>query len=674
MPNILDPSSNQEAQGSTATNKNWSDVDHKYDYPEFLGKNFKPGTKEHDKLVRKILRRARDSRDKMQVKYKKWERIDKALIAHNSDATLDGQNRIDADTPITVPVLYSTLETLLTYLTKAFLQMPIFKYKAVGPEDRLGAILLEKLVENQCTKSKVGLAMHTLFRDSLVYGVGIVHPTWIARYGYKATKSKTGFFARMTGNYESTGFEKTTTRKLVYEGNGLENIDPYMYLPDPNVPIHKVQEGEWVGWVDRNNYYSLLEEEGDEHGELFNVKYLKNMDAKSTLIYDLDNTAQSKYDTNPATTSSPVDLVYLYVNLVPTDWGLGDGEYPEKWLFILAGDEVIISAKPLGLNHEMYPVCVASPDFDGYSTQPNSRLEVVYPLQETMDWLFSSHMANVRKSLNDMLIVDPSMININDLQSPEPGKLIRTRRSAWGRGVEGSVKQLAVNDITKGNIQDSQFLSDLINRVSGASDSLQGMTYNKGEAKSAAETSAARAGAVSRLDKMAQVISMQCIQDIGYMFASHTQQLMEEDTYVEIMGRWEEDLKKVYGDEGNEARVSPLDILIDFDVVPYDGAMPGGEPTDLWVQLYQILAQNQEVAQQFDMVKIFKHIAYQMGAKGIEEFGKRMNDAPQPQQMAPDQQAMAEAQMGGQPQQPEQPPAKPQPAQGGQDGNINKLG
>ena len=54
-----------------------------------------------------------------------------------------------------------------------------------------------------------------------------------------------------------------------------------------------------------------------------------------------------------------------------------------------------------------------------------------------------------------------------------------------------------------------------------------------------------------------------------------------------------------------------------------------------------------------------------------------MNDAPQPQQMAPDQQAMAEAQMGGQPQQPEQPegpPAKPQPAQGGQDGNINKLG
>tara|TARA_Y100000593_G_scaffold4160_1_gene8231 strand:- start:3174 stop:5156 length:1983 start_codon:yes stop_codon:yes gene_type:complete len=660
MPNILDPNSSTETD---ATKTNWTDINHDYEYPDPLGSKFKPGTKVHDRLVRKLLRRARDSRDKMQVKYKKWERIDKALKAYQSDETLDSNNRVDADTPITVPVLYSTLETLLTYLTKAFLQMPIFKYRAVGPEDRLGSILLEKLIENQCNHSKVGLAMHTLFRDSLVYGVGIVSPTWETKYGYKAVKSRTGFISRMTSAFEATGFEKATTRKLVYEGNALQNIDPYMYLPDPNVPIHKVQEGEWVGWVDRNNYYSLLELEGEDDSDFFNVKYLKNMDGKSTLIYDLDQASGTKYDANPATTSSPVDLVYLYVNLIPEDWGLGDGEYPEKWLFILAGDEVIISAKPLGLNHEMFPVCVAAPDFDGYSTTPNSRIEVVYPLQETMDWLFSSHMANVRKSLNDMLIVDPSMININDLQSPEPGKLIRTRRSAWGRGVENSVKQLNVTDITKGNIADSQFLSDLINRVSAASDSLQGMTYNKGEAKSAAESTAARAGAVSRLDKMAQVISMQCLQDIGYMFASHTQQLMSEETYIEVMGRWEEELKKTYGFDDQQARVSPLDILIDFDVVPYDGAMPGAEPTDLWVQLYQILAQNQEVAQQFDMVKIFKHIAYQMGAKGIDEFAKRMASAPNPQSMASDEQAVMEAAVGG------------ATNEGGNtDGNISKLG
>ena len=45
---------------------------------------------------------------------------------------------------------------------------------------------------------------------------------------------------------------------------------------------------------------------------------------------------------------------------------------------------------------------------------------------------------------------------------------------------------------------------------------------------------------------------MQALQDIGYMFASHTQQLMSQDQYVSIAGRWSEDLGKVYGKEANE--------------------------------------------------------------------------------------------------------------------------
>jgi hypothetical protein len=51
-----------------------------------------------------------------------------------------------------------------------------------------------------------------------------------------------------------------------------------------------------------------------------------------------------------------------------------------------------------------------------------------------------------------MLIVDPSLINMADLEDPKPGKLIRMRRAAWGRGVENAVKQLNVNDITRQHI------------------------------------------------------------------------------------------------------------------------------------------------------------------------------------------------------------------------------
>ena len=649
MPNILDPNAQDRPHTKDGVTRKVYD----YEYP--LDLKLRPGSELHEKIKSKLLRRARDSRDKIKPKYDIWEKIDKSLTAYIPPNALDSKGRVTSETPIVIPVTYSTLETLLTYLTTAFLQKPIFKYVGVGPEDRLGAMLLEKVIDNQCCKYRCGLSLHTMFRDALAYGIGAVHPVWKQNWGRRMRKQDSGFFNKISGLFQKTGVERSTQKDLLYEGNALENIDPYMLLPDPNVPIHEVQKGEFIGWMDRDNYYSLLEREGNAENDLFNVKYLRHIDGKSTLIYDFSSDMSYKYDTTPATSTSPVDVIYMYVNLVPKEWGLGDEEYPEKWLFILAGDEVIISAKPLGLNHNMFPVSITAPDFDGYSTTPTSRLEVVYPLQETMDWLFSSHMANVRKGINDMLIVDPSLININDLQSPEPGKLIRTRRSAWGRGVEGAVKQLGVSDITRGNIQDSQYLSDLINRVSAASDSLQGMTYNRGEAKSASEMNSAKSGALSRLEKMAKIISMQALQDIGYMFASHTQQLMSEDQYVDINGRWGEDLAKVYGGDVGQAKVSPLDLVIDYDVLPYDGSMPGAEPVELWTQLFQIMGQSPEIAQQFDMPKIFKHIAYQMGAKDVEGFAKAVQPVPQQAQVMPDEQVQEEADKGNlQPVQPQQ--------------------
>ena len=39
-----------------------------------------------------------------------------------------------------------------------------------------------------------------------------------------------------------------------------------------------------------------------------------------------------------------------------------------------------------------------------------------------------------------MLVVDPYLVNINDLKDPQPGKLIRLRRPAWGRGVDKVVQ------------------------------------------------------------------------------------------------------------------------------------------------------------------------------------------------------------------------------------------
>jgi len=343
-------------------------------------------------------------------------------------------------------------------------------------------------------------------------------------------------------------------------------------------------------------------------------------------------------------TTSPVDVINMYINLIPKDWKLGGSEYPEKWFFRLGADDVIITAKRANHYHGMYPMAVASSEFDGYSITPIGRLEVLKGLQGVLDWMFNSHIANVRKAINDMLVVDPYLINIKDLEDPQPGKLIRLRRPAWGHGVKDVVQQLQVNDITRANISDSAYITGWMDRISKTDGSMSGMLRQGGpERLTGAEFKGTRGAAVSQLQRVASIIGMQFMQDIGEMFAVHTQQYMSQETSVKITGRYAEQLMAEFGSSGR-ARVSPLDMAVNYDLIVRDGSIPGGNFSESWIQLFQIITSQPELYQDFDVTRIFMYIAQQLGAKNVEDF-KRNVDRVQPTQMD-DETALREREKG----------------------------
>ncbi|OQB09794.1 MAG: hypothetical protein BWY21_00645 [Parcubacteria group bacterium ADurb.Bin216] len=618
MPTILDPN----AQGRLFS----MSEDLNYKYPNNL--NLIPASQDHARLTKEIYIRAMESSNEMSKRYASWRKVDQTLTAY---VKLDEseQNIKDKDVrkpvSIVVPYSYATLETILTYLVSAFLEDPIFRYIGSGPEDVVGAILMEKVIEQQTRQFKAALSLHTMFRDSLSYGMGVVTPTWDRKWGWKAVVQDSGFMSALFGRFMSTGKVRGREETILFEGNRIKNIDPYMFLPDPNIPITDLQHGEFVGWIEQTNYMKLIELEKND-SDIFNVKYLKGLGpgGRSQFNKARSETGRSdKFGTSTnaygaGMTTAPIDVVWMYWTMIPKDNKLGKEEYPEKWLFGLAADKVLICAKRLDLNHNMYPVAVCAPDFDGYSSTPVSRLELMYGMQEALDWLFNSHIANVRKAINDMLIVDPSLINMADLQDPRPGKLVRMRRSAWGRGVENAVKQLQVNDITRSHIGDAASIIDYMQRTSAATDSISGMIRKSGERVTAQETRDTRQSALSRLTKAAKIVSLQAMQDIGYMMASHTQQLMSKDLYVKATGTWADVLKQEYPDQSS-IHVSPLDVIVDYDLVVKDGSTPTGD-SEGWVEVFRIMAQQPQLYQSFDMVRIFKHIARIMGAKDINEF------------------------------------------------------
>lgn len=610
------------------------DIGDRIDYAYPMGLDLQPDSQLHQKVLGKLLNRVRVAYEKMDSRRRSWREIDKTLTAYVRIDELERKvKEKDKRAPVSIvfPHSYSILETLTAFMDGLFLREPIFQYDGNSPEDTIGAILMTKVVEAHCKRFKVGLALHTAFKDSIAYGVGACFPLWKQKWGYR-TRSSYGMDGQL---------EKTSEPALLFEGNSLENVDPYQLLLDPNYGIQSIQDAEFVGFVRRTNYYNLLPEEGK--GAVFNVRYLKGKDCTSR--YWGSQRDQKAQTTTVGDTSvlRPVDVVYLYINIIPKDWGLGDYEEPEKWLFAIAADRYIIQAQPLDLDHNMFPVAVCAPTFDGYSSAPLSRLELLGGMQELLDWLLNSHVANVRKTINDMIIYDPYMLNTADLTDPKPGKLVRARRAAWGKDIRGSIQQLQINDVTRQHIADAQLTMGLMNQISGADDAMMGTLRQGGpERLSAAEFSGTQSQALGRLQSLAMIVGQQLIQDVGYMFAMHTQQMMQEDVWVNTVGAWQDQLLAHYGPQiqNDRMRVTPQDLNIDFDIAVNPEGQ--GQATQFWIQMFDTIAKTPELYQLIDVGRVFRYVASQLGAKNVDNFLR----APIQPVGAPTTDVMAQAQAG----------------------------
>ena len=184
-----------------------------------------------------------------------------------------------------------------------------------------------------------------------------------------------------------------------------------------------------------------------------------------------------------------------------------------------------------------------------------------------------------------------------------------------------------------------------MDRISKTDQSMSGQVRQSGpERLTKGEFAGTRSSAVSQLQRIAMVIGMQFMQDIGEMFAVHTQQYMTKETYVKIVGRYEEQLRGQFGQDATRARVSPLDLAVNYDLVVKDGSIPGGNFSESWVQLFNIIASQPELYQSFDVTRIFMYIAQQLGAKNVEDFKRNVNRI-QPQQMD-DEQVMRQSEAG----------------------------
>lgn len=608
-----------------------------YRYP--LGLDLTPGSKLHGRILQEVLGRARDSQAVMRERYESWKLVDQAMTAYVPDSLEFNQNLgTKEEIRVIVPMGFAVVDTLISHVMSIYTGGPLFPLRGVGPEDKKAAMLAELVLDRQVQRSKMLLNVHTQLRDAFCYGMGVVSPCWKQQWGYKVGVRDAGAYSAVLGGQVESGImQRTLERKMVWEGNELENWSVYGYLPDPNRAVHDVQKMQFVGNAMKSDYYELMEWERDDPETYFNVRYLEARKEMVSEFLEGGEWANGLRDAESGDLTRRIDLVSMYCKLIPKDWGLGKSEYPEIWLFTVAGDMVVVRAQPVTYAHNEYPVLVMAPSFDGYSTAPMSVIEGILPSLRMLDWYFRSHFHNVRKSLNNMFLIDPYLVRYDQAATPEPGKLICLREHVWGRGVKDAMVQLNTTDVTRTNVNDAAIMMDMIERVSGAVTQLQGVTQTKGERRSATESRDTRLSALSRITKQAMMMSLQSMGSLGRQCLFNTQQFMEEALWVELTGRHQLELSAFFPQEEGSLLVGPEDIIADMDVVVEDPSSGGGEFLTEMMQMYQLAVGNQETFMAFDSVRMMLHLMKMSGTQNPTQFlrdGFRMELVPSPEVLA----------------------------------------
>jgi len=596
-------------QGEIATRLNpLRGNEFQYRYPNRL--QLGPRQTFHSELAMKLLDKATRGWQRMQPRHADWKEIDSMLRAYVEPEELQENDEDGGYKKIIVPVSKITLETILTYMMAAFIQDPIWSFVGTGPEDVVKSMLHQEVINVHARRNSLPMKLYPAMRDMFAYGVGASHAKWHKDLVRQTIVDPQG--NRVPGNLE-----------VLTEGNDLMEIDPYRLILDPNVPAHDPQRGEFIGWVSRTTYPRLRNAELQNPDMFFNVQYLKLIDGTSGTFNH--QTAPPRFGESSVDQERPIDVLWLYVDLIPEEWKLGRGKEPEKWLFALAGDAVVICARPTGLHHGKFPVAVGAPDTDGYTAAPISRLGSVHDMQEHINFLFSSHIENVKRSVNNEIIYDPMMLNERDMLDPKPGKRIRLRKAAWGRGgIDNYWGQIKIQDLTQNNMSDVAFLRAMGNEAAGTPDALRGNVVNQGPRISSAQAQAARTSQLSRLEKDAQLISWQYMRPLGRMFVAHNQQFMTEPVFLNTTGQLGDVLRRIFPGQrapGDQLRVEFGDLLGGpFDVMVGDGTIPGREDAQAWIQFLQVAGSVPQVLQSLDMNRLVMHIARQLGAKSVDQF------------------------------------------------------
>jgi hypothetical protein len=566
----------------------------------------------------------------MRDRRSKWEKDDQNFTLYVKERETDALRRLEKDqgikqfVDVDVSMTYAMVMTAHTYLSTVFLSRnPVFQYSGRHGEPEMNVLAVESLMDYQMNVGVNLPPQYIWLLDVLKYGMGVIWDYWLVES--RKVSSFEEAPVTIAGIAVPGRTQKTkVVRKIEgYEGNKLFNVRPYDHLPDPRVPLNDPQSGEFVGRMTEFSWNTLTRRKLS--GQYINIDAVKERqkapkgisgDANDPVKFSpLGTEPLPEQDSSGATMIDSFRGFEMVVDIIPKEWGLGSTEHPEKWVFAVVEDAIIIEVRPYGMYHDEFPCQVIESEFDPYKLFKMSMFERGRQLNDTMSWLFNTHFYNVRKSLNGETIFDPSRVNAADVLDPEPGKRIRLKPSAYGTDVRSVFHTVASGgDVTGTHIRDTQMVSDLLQRVLGVNENIMG-ALSQGGRKTATEVRTASSSSVNRMRTLAEYLSALGYAPLSQRLVQNTQQLYTGDKKFRIAG-------DTVGNPEGFMEINPDSIGGFYDFIAVDGTLPLDRfaVVNMWGTLLSQIQRMPQIMQQYDMGKIFEWVAQLGGIKNIRQF------------------------------------------------------
>lgn len=623
----------------------------------------------HAQILSRLVARRKMSERVMNRRYDAWQRVDEHCRmfidlnrkAKNADGSTDpDMKEMPWARSIVVPVSYAILQVYLTQLMGIYTRRdPPIEIYGIGPEDVRPAKLMNAVIGYDQVQTNYPLELYTGCQDAMKYGIGGFHDSWEEEFGYKMDKASKEFQPWLKAMGYPISRRMWGKRR---EYNKVEAWDPYNTFPDPRVSLSNLSRGEFFGHRLWRGYLDICSKSQENGGPYFNTEQVKRLSPRAQAIRTRNRFQQSQMNLTGSLGENDrgfhaIDT--MMVNLIPAEWGLGNGTRPELWQFAWVDDQCIIRAHPSEYEHFSYNYSAFESNIDTHVFGNQGSIENIDGLQRFMNWTYNSHLQNQIRHLNNRSIYAPSYVESYDVENPDAAMHIRLTALGEQTIREGRItidqvyKQLQIADVTMPLVNSVNQMFDFAMRMSGAADQMMGRTTQ--EKRTLGEVSRVGHEGSMRMSMHASMMDFQGIRPMALRWASNRQQFTDEAQYVRIAG----DMAEEFG--GERVRVRAEDLAGNFDYLPKTGPEPP-DPGQMAQVMFEglasimkapeILALPDRNGKVLDPHEFIKEGLRDKGVKNISDFYKMLGGQPGQQmpgmnvQVRPDEEVARMAERG----------------------------